>query len=66
MIYYYYKIYKNKIKFYFSFYKRQLDIYQGKFAKYDSKLDFDCKSIPKLESNTKVTQKPCEITASPL
>ena len=36
------------------------------FAKYDSKLEFDCKSIFKLESNAKVTQKPCEITASPL
>ena len=38
----------------------------SEFAKYDSKLDFDCKSIPKLESNAKVTQKPCEITIIPL
>ena len=38
----------------------------GGFTRYDSKLDFDCKSIPKLESNSKVTKKPCEITANPL
>ena len=38
----------------------------GEFAKYDSKFDFDCKSIPKLVSNAKVTQKPCEIIVSPL
>ena len=35
-------------------------------AKYDSKLDFDCKTIPKLESNAKLTQKSCEITNTPL
>ena len=38
----------------------------GRFTKYDSKLDFDCKSIPKLGLNAKLTQKPCEITTSPL
>ena len=27
----------------------------GKIAKYDSQLDFKCKSKPKLESNAKVT-----------
>ena len=39
---------------------------EGEFTKYDSKLDFDCKRIPKLESNAKITQKPCEITTIPL
>ena len=34
----------------------------GEFAKYDSKFDFDCKSIPKLKSDAKVTENPCEIT----
>ena len=28
---------------------------EGKIAKYDSQLDFKCKSKPKLESNAKVT-----------
>ena len=39
---------------------------KNKFAKYDSKLDFNSKSIPKLESNAKVTEKASEITISPL
>ena len=37
-----------------------------RFTKYDSKLDFDCKNILKLESNAKVTQKICEITGNSL
>ena len=51
---------------YYIFILLYLHLIIGGFTKYDSKLDFDCKSISKLESNAKVTQKPCEITASPL
>ena len=36
------------------------------FTKYDSKLDFNSKSILKLESNAKVTKKTSEIIINPL
>ena len=34
---------------------KYLQFFRGKIAKYDSQLDFKCKSKPKLESNAKVT-----------
>ena len=48
------------------FVRLHMTLFSGEFTKYDSKLDFDCKSIPKFESNAKVTKKSCETTASPL
>lgn len=37
----------------------------GEFFKYDSKLDFNLKSISKLKSNAKLTQKTSEIIIAP-
>ena len=38
----------------------------GRFAKNDSKLDFEYKSVLHIQSNAKLTQKPSEITTAPL
>ena len=38
----------------------------GGFAKSNSKLDFEYKSVSQIQSNTKVTQKPSETTTAPL
>ena len=38
----------------------------GGFDKSDSKLDFEYKSVPQIQSNAKVAQKPSEITIAPL
>ena len=40
--------------------------YLKNIAKNDSKLDFEYKSVPQIQSNAKVTQKPSEITTAPL
>ena len=53
------------LKFFLLFIENIKIVFRG-FTKYDSKLDFDCKSILKLQSNAKITQKPCEITVRPL
>ena len=39
---------------------------EGGFAKTNIQLDFNPKPISKLESNAKLTLKPCEITVQPL
>ena len=41
-----------------------LPFFIGGFAKNDSKLDFEYKSVPQIQSNAKVTQKPSEITTA--
>ena len=38
----------------------------GKIAKNDSKLDFEYKSVPQIQSNAKVTYKASEITITSL
>ena len=42
----------------------EITIMYREYAKYDSKLDFKCKTIPKFESNAKLIQKSCEITTN--
>ena len=40
--------------------------YRGEKCQNDSKLDFEYKSIPQIQSNIKVTQKTSKITTSTL
>ena len=48
--------------------KKQFILYSttiGKIIKNDSKLDFEYKSIPQIQSNAKLIQKASEITTIP-